>query len=73
MGNYRCKLTAKQNLANGKIKKGDVITFVTPGNSGNPNHQMMCEAVANYIGERDWHHVQTYAQYHQYDITYERM
>lgn len=73
MGNYRCKLTAKQNLANGKIKKGDVITFVTPGNSGNPNHQMMCEAVANYIGERDWHHVQTFAQYHQYEIKYERM
>lgn len=49
---YRCKLTAKQDLACGKIKKGDVITFVTPGNSGNPNYQTMCEAIANYIGEK---------------------
>lgn len=70
---FRCKLTAKQNLGNGKIKKGDVITFVTQSNSGNPNHQMMCEAVANFIGEKDWKRVQTFAQNYQYDIKYERM
>lgn len=70
---YRCKLTAKQDLACGKIKKGDVITFVTQGNSGNPNYQMMCEAVANYIGEKNWGRVGTFAQYHQYEIKYERM
>lgn len=70
---FRCKLTAKQNLANGKIKKGDVITFVTDRNCGNPNHQTMCEAVANYIGEKDWTRVQTFSQYYQYEIKYERM
>ena len=70
---FRCKLVAKQDLYYGKIKKGDVITFTTIGNSGNPNHQLMCQAVANYVGVSDWTKVGTFAQCHQYTITYERI
>ena len=70
---FRCKLVAKQDLYCGKIKKGDVITFATLGNCGNPDHKLMCQAVANFIGWPDWTKVQTFAQYHQYTITYERI
>lgn len=69
----RCKLTAKQNLFGGKIKKGDVITFITPGNLGNPDHKLMCQALANYVGEKDIKRMSPYAQWHQYDIKYELM
>ncbi len=70
---FRCKLTAKQNLACGKIKKGDVIYFTTNSNSGNPDIKRMCEAIANFVGEKDIMRVNTFAQYHQYDIKYERI
>ncbi len=70
---FRCKLTAKQNLACGKIKKGDVITFTTNSNSGNPDIKLMCQAVASYCGFTDWTKANTIAQYHQYTITYERI
>ena len=70
---FRCKLVAKQDLYCGKIKKGDVITFTTNSNSGNPDLKLMCQAVANFVGMPDWTKVQTFAQYHQYTITYERI
>ena len=70
---YRCKLVAKQNLFN-KIKKGDVITFpVTTNSTGGVTFEMMCKAVANFVGESDWKRVQTFAQRSQYDMTIERI
>lgn len=70
---FRCKLVAKQDLPYGKIKKGDVITFTTNSNSGNPDIKLMCQAVASYCGFTDWTKANTIAQYHQYTITYERI
>lgn len=67
---YRCKLVAKQNLLN-KIKKGDVITFVTNTNAGNPDSIQMRQAIANYVGQPDPRQVMTISQYYQYEISYE--
>ena len=69
---YRCKLVAKRDLLN-KIKKGDVITFPVPtNNTAAINLEMMCKAVANFVGESDWKRVQTISQRSQYDMTIER-
>ena len=71
----RCKLVAKKDLY-GKIKKGDVITFITQARYGaNPSLDEISQAVANFTGHTDPKHpqVRNMAQLANYQMTIERV
>ncbi len=73
----RFKMTAKQDLCNGKIKKGDTLVCNMNGCGSKPTVAEMAEAVALFLGADDYRlknagqYYGTYAQYSQWNI--ERM
>lgn len=73
----RFKMTAKQDLCNGKIKKGDTLVCTMKGCGSKPSGLEMAEAVALYLGADDYHlqragqYYGLYAQYAQWEL--ERM
>lgn len=69
---FRCKLVFKKDMY-GKLKKGDVVTFITQTNCINPTLEQLSKAVAAYIGEADWKNpmIRNMAQPSNYDMSYE--
>lgn len=74
----RFKMTAKQDLCHGKIKKGDTLVCIMNGGGSKPTGAEMAEAIANFVGETNPSRLKNagqyyglYAQYAQWNL--ERM